>query len=452
MNASGEIYMDKIEIYREKLRATIAEYGEGSRSRANVLANYVRRTAPVFRAMCNKAPVPPPLCVQIEITNDCTTGCRMCRRWEWTREEEYDRSREVTVEEFCKLFKELGTLGVGTVLFTGGEPTAHPEFKKLVQDAADSGLRVALLSNGVGLTADVSDCIARYVDWIRISLDDVPAITTKPVRQLLRTFKAQAGSGRRVADEVTTSLSNLLMATRANSESRVRVSLGFTIQRTNVYHVPRMIDWVSNDPVARALDLQLELKLVHGSGPFLLRKEDLQWLRQNVLESEIFESNQFANIAFLRRSVLSLGLTNLVLGQPTAGLYRSRHCGCFVPYLFSLIDAFGDVHVCCHWYDDNGPFASKLRANSVIGNIRGATFESLWQSSRYRDVRKQLEHVDPDVVPCASCSRHWLSNLALSAIYRDVFAPLVDECDGGIVDEAYELLLNEYPDDTPIWL
>ena len=55
-------------------------------SRKNGTEGYVGNTTDIFRAYETKNPndLPVPQCVQFEITNLCTTGCRMCHRWTWT--------------------------------------------------------------------------------------------------------------------------------------------------------------------------------------------------------------------------------------------------------------------------------------------------------------------------------------------------------------------------------
>ena len=64
-----------------------------------------------------------------------------------------------------------------------------------------------------------------------------------------------------------------------------------------------------------------------------------------------------------------LQLSNIVAGKPTLTLYQSKRTICFTPYLFSLVDAFGGVYVCCHLYDDNGLFTSEQRRKYIIGNL-----------------------------------------------------------------------------------
>lgn len=377
----------------------------------------------------------------------------MCRRWEWVNHEDYDNTQELSVEEFQRLFDELAVLGIETVLFTGGEPTAHPSFVDLVEGATGAGLSIAMLSNGVGITEQLANCIDQHMDWTRISLDDVPFLAARRVRSVLKTIGLQVDSPKRtVTEEACASLANLLSARMSHDGNHATLGVGFTIQKTNVYHVPRMIDWISDDSLARALDLRLELKVAHGTGPFVLDQLELQWLQDNVITVEEYRTNAHANVPYLGRLLETFGAANIATGLPTLQLYQSRRCSCFVPYMFSLIDAFGKVYVCCHWYDDNGTFESDLRERNCIGSIRDATFEEIWNGQSYNSVRQNLAQVDPGSMPCGACTRHWSANLALSAIYNHVFIPLVDKYGPDHGEAAYQSLLSGYPEGQNVWM
>ena len=40
-------------------------------------------------------------------------------------------------------------------------------------------------------------------------------------------------------------------------------------------------------------------------------------------------------------------------GQPLYSYYQRSQIRCFTPYLYSMIDAYGDVYPCCFLYYDN---------------------------------------------------------------------------------------------------
>jgi len=54
-----------------------------------------------------------------------------------------------------------------------------------------------------------------------------------------------------------------------------------------------------------------------------------------------------------------MGDENIAAATPPKAHYKKRAHTCFTPWVVSLVDAFGDVYVCCHHYDDHG----KLRGS-----------------------------------------------------------------------------------------
>lgn len=63
-----------------------------------------------------------------------------------------DRSlRELTGAEWKVMLNKAWAAGIPHVVFTGGEPTMHPDLPELVQHVADTGMVCGLISNGVRL-------------------------------------------------------------------------------------------------------------------------------------------------------------------------------------------------------------------------------------------------------------------------------------------------------------
>ena len=58
---------------------------------------------------------------------------------------------------------------------------------------------------------------------------------------------------------------------------------------------------------------------------------------------------------------------------------------CYYGWLFTVIDANGDVHPCC--FQDRGP-------PCTIGNIRKDNFGTLWFSKKYQDFRRNYRKID----------------------------------------------------------
>jgi MoaA/NifB/PqqE/SkfB family radical SAM enzyme len=78
----------------------------------------------------------------IELTDRCNLACRHC-----LREINHDRGNFNT-ELLLRTLFEASKLGIREIVFTGGEPTLHPDFALLARHAVEQKLTVTVISNG----------------------------------------------------------------------------------------------------------------------------------------------------------------------------------------------------------------------------------------------------------------------------------------------------------------
>ncbi|MFO7558726.1 MAG: radical SAM protein [Desulfobacterales bacterium] len=65
---------------------------------------------------------------------------------------------------------ELGRLGVKSIMYAGeGEPFLHPDMVDIIRHTKDSGIDVAVTTNGVLMNRDISEKILGNTEWIKIS-------------------------------------------------------------------------------------------------------------------------------------------------------------------------------------------------------------------------------------------------------------------------------------------
>jgi pyruvate-formate lyase-activating enzyme len=91
--------------------------------------------------------------IEVQLTTRCNLRCTHCYVETGARDMPLER-----VEEIAAFAKERGCTHLS---FTGGEPTLHPQFARVLRVTADRGLTFALVSNGWGF-ADVIPTIARF--------------------------------------------------------------------------------------------------------------------------------------------------------------------------------------------------------------------------------------------------------------------------------------------------
>src|SRR3954462_11046848 len=108
-----------------------------------------------------------PICLTWELTYACNLACVHCLSSSGRRD-----PRELTTAEAEAVVDELQSMQVFYVNVCGGEPTVRPDFWHLLDYAVAHQVGVKFSTNGVRLTPDRAEQLARtdYVD-VQISLD-----------------------------------------------------------------------------------------------------------------------------------------------------------------------------------------------------------------------------------------------------------------------------------------
>ncbi len=86
---------------------------------------------------------------------------------------------------------------------------------------------------------------------------------------------------------------------------------------------------------------------------------------------------------------------------------------CVVPYYHCLIDASGDIFVCCHHYEDNTDYRN-IDRRFVLGNAFSEGFAAAWFSDRAKEIKRWL--LENRAGYCRGCFRYLLQNDVASRI------------------------------------
>ncbi len=111
-----------------------------------------------------------PIHFMVEITDFCNLRCRHCYRGSSP-----DCVNFFPADSLKRIFQQMRDNGVQSVEITGGEPLTHPDFLKILAEAADRFDQVAILSNGWLLNERIVDAIHHATDQtsviVQIDLD-----------------------------------------------------------------------------------------------------------------------------------------------------------------------------------------------------------------------------------------------------------------------------------------
>jgi Fe-coproporphyrin III synthase len=114
----------------------------------------------------------------------CNCRCVMCDIWK------EETARELSAAELERHLEEIETLGVRSVVFSGGEPLMHSDLFRLCSLLRKTGIRTTILSSGL-LLAKFAGEIVEHVDDVIVSLDGPPDAHDE-IRQVKRAFELLA--------------------------------------------------------------------------------------------------------------------------------------------------------------------------------------------------------------------------------------------------------------------
>ena len=126
--------------------------------------------------------------IEVQLTTRCNLRCAHCYVETGARDMPLER-----VEEIAAFAQGRGCTHLS---FTGGEPTLHPQFARVLRVTVDHGLKFALVSNGWGFagvfptsafTGEGCDALLKaireHVHW-----EDLPAVSSTETLAALRDF------------------------------------------------------------------------------------------------------------------------------------------------------------------------------------------------------------------------------------------------------------------------
>lgn len=113
-----------------------------------------------------------PMGLLAELTHRCPLQCPYC-----SNPLELERSSgELSTEEWCRVFKEAGELGILQAHLSGGEPTVRKDLEQITAAAVDAGIYTNLITAGVLLTKDRLENLRDIgLDHVQLSVQHVDA-------------------------------------------------------------------------------------------------------------------------------------------------------------------------------------------------------------------------------------------------------------------------------------
>jgi GTP 3',8-cyclase len=281
----------------------------------------------------------------------CNYDCAGCEYTEVNRREH----NQMELSRLLGLMEELREIGVDSVEFCGGgEPTLYPDLDKAIAHGRKLGFSIGLLTNGSNIRGKLAEIIVRELSYVRISLDAATAKTYN----LVKRPKGTDFNG------VIADIKNL-MRLRRQAKSQLLISIKYLVSKINADEIPKVFD------LAKRLGVDsLQFKALRQSADALTKARQQRVAKQ---------------INSLRKAHAELK----VLGGVDKLI---APCRCWLTPLQTMIDAKGDVFLCCYYLH--------RRARHRIGNINKKTFREIWEGPRHKRAINAIRPSECNLFDC----------------------------------------------------
>lgn len=327
--------------------------------------------------------------VYVEPTNGCNLACRTCIRHAWN-----EPQGQMESSVFERVMTGLATFSPPPVVFFGGfgEPLAHPDIVDMVAQMAALGGSVELITNGILLSADMSQrLIAAGLDMLWVSLDGATPESYADVRL------------RQALPEILANLASFRDAAEAVNGHQPRLGIAFVAMKRNIADLPALLDLGSklgatHFLVSNVLPYTAEMcdEVLYSSA---LADAPLYGHWQPRLALPLMDATEVTRepvYQALRRQLnVSIGASELSsLGN---------HCP-FVESGAMAIGWDGSVSPCLPLLHDYTNFLNGHQRYSrryVLGNVAERDLAELWNTPEHLAFRQRVSTFD--FAPCVSC-------------------------------------------------
>ncbi len=245
-----------------------------------------------------------PVLCNYYVTYRCNATCSFCDIWE--RPSPY-----VTVENVRQNLRDLKTLGVRVVDFTGGEPLLHRQLPELLREAKQLGLITTVTTNAL-LYPKQAEQLRGLVDMLHFSLDS-------PVAE-----EHDRSRGVRCFDKV---MESIAIARRLGE----RPDILFTVFEHNVHQIQQMHkDICLPNDLVLILNPVFEYNAVETGGQFsadTLRELSAWGHRKNVYLNDAFIELRRDGGNHVADPVCRAGSTTIVISPENKLVLPCYHLG-----------------------------------------------------------------------------------------------------------------------------
>lgn len=297
-----------------------------------------------------------PILADINITNKCNLKCPHC----YINSKPEPKGKNMSFNDFQIALNACKNAGILQIALGGGEPTLHPEFKKILKEIHKSGIVPNLTSNGKELSWMNLYTIAKYCGAMALSLEgiynDFEKTRNFSYTKFTKSIKKIKAAGIKLVFQITLGKNNINYIEKILNELLI--------------YKPYGILFLAYKPQGRGKKLNLELSQIP----------------QKILDKKI------KNIFTILKNKTKLGfdccctpaLINPIKSKSFIGCSASRYSLAIMPDLSVMPCSF-------------------LDQNKKYDNLKNMDLLNIWKGEIFDDFRTKIEK-KMNSQKCTGCS------------------------------------------------
>lgn len=319
--------------------------------------------------------------VSIEVTFRCNCRCQMCPLYgvqvDGGKEliNTIKEEKELTLEEFSKLFIELKEGGTCSVNFTGGEAFLRSDILDITRLAKEAGLEVSFTSNGGLINKEIAKVVVELgVDEIIFSLDG-----PKRIHEGIR--KAN------IFDRIMAAVDYIEEEKKRQNKPNPSMNFLCTVSILNQNHLSELVGITKEKGLPLTID------------PIIFTTEEDWEATKSAFNNGFIKKENFVmpdtigkvNVDLLEKELEKVFLLAKDIGQPVYVSIADKETRrkffddpkysiankCFAPWYSCRIDPYGNVYPCS--------------LSISMGNIRESNMRDIINGDKFVSFRKRLK-------------------------------------------------------------
>lgn len=290
----------------------------------------------------------------IKLTSSCRSKCKYCLSWKTTKE-------YLPYDIVAKILNDFKNFAAHRITFSGGEPTTHPNFAKIIHEAKKHNAHINVITDGQFLN---NQDWFPFVDELTFSIDTINSNDYKMIRGI---------------DGLEVSLENLEKAINQG----IRVSVNIVLSKQAIHSLKETVNHFANLGVSNIYFLELETHL-NISPDIIPTTEDISILREEYIP---FLKREYPSIVHIDENMVNTPNNN------------KKNIPCLIPWMHLTIRPNGEVYPCCRIGDDN-PDGNDI--SYCLGNVKESSISDIWLSLNRSKVLNSIMNFPPH--PCLNCS------------------------------------------------